>query len=223
VSSNINPKNVIMQLATPHFALPTFPAQATTCCEYGRAAVIFAQGDPCSHVCYLEQGGVTLTVTSPAGAHAVIAMLGPGEFFGEGCLAGQSIRAHTATAARATRLLQIEKGAMVTELRRHRGLSARFITHMLARHERLQDDLVAHLFNGAEQRLARTLWLLGAHKSSDVEARPLPRVSQETLAAIVGTTRARVNHFMRKFQRLGLIDYTAGLQVHASLRAVVDR
>ena len=189
--------------------------------EYRRAEVIFTQGDPCEHVLYIQSGGVKLSVLSKAGREAVVAMLGPGEFFGEGCLAGQSVRVGSATATTDSAVLLVDKDQMVGLLHKQHALSDRFIAHMLARNIRIEEDLVDHLFNSSEKRLARTLLLLARYGKHDTPVRAVPTISQETLAEMVGTTRSRVNFFMKKFQRLGFIDYTDGLKVNHSLLTVV--
>jgi CRP-like cAMP-binding protein len=189
--------------------------------EYRRAEVIFTQGDPCEHVLYIQSGGVKLSVLSKAGREAVVAMLGPGVFFGEGCLAGQSVRVGSATATTDSAVLLVDKDQMVGLLHKQHALSDRFIAHMLARNIRIEEDLVDQLFNSSEKRLARTLLLLARYGKHDTPVRAVPTISQETLAEMVGTTRSRVNFFMKKFQRLGFIDYTDGLKVNHSLLTVV--
>jgi CRP/FNR family cyclic AMP-dependent transcriptional regulator len=194
---------------------------ARTIVEYRRAEVIFAQGDPCEHVLYIQKGGVKLSVLSKAGRQAVVAMLGPGEFFGEGCLAGQPVRMGSATATTDSTILRVDKDHMVHLLHHQHALSDRFIAHMLARNIRIEQDLIDQLFNSSEKRLARTLLLLARYGMHDKPVRAVPLISQETLAEMVGTTRSRVNFFMKKFQRLGFIDYTDGLKVNNSLLTVV--
>ena len=189
--------------------------------EYRRADIIFTQGDSCDHVYYIQTGGVKLSVLSKAGREAVVAMLGPGEFFGEGCLAGQPLRMGSATATTDSIILLVDKDQMVRLLHRQHALSDRFIAHMLARNIRIEEDLVDQLFNSSEKRLARTLLLLARYGKHDTPVRAVPTISQETLAEMVGTTRSRVNFFMKKFQRLGFIDYTDGLKVNHSLLTVV--
>ncbi len=189
--------------------------------EYRRADVIFSQGDACEHVMYIQQGGVKLSVLSKTGREAIVAMLGPGEFFGEGCLAAQPVRMGSATATTDSTILFIDKDQMVRLLHKKHALSDRFIAHMLARNIRVEQDLVDQLFNSSEKRLARALLLLARYGKHDVPARAVPAVSQETLARMIGTTRSRVNFFMKKFQRLGFIDYTNGLKVHAGLTDVL--
>ena len=189
--------------------------------DYRRGEVIFTQGDPCEHVLYVQKGNVKLSVLSKAGREAVVAMLGPGEFFGEGCLAGQPFRMGTATTTTDSAILLVDKDQMVRLLHKQHELSDRFISHMLARNIRIEEDLVDQLFNSSEKRLARTLLLLARYGKHDRPVRAVPPVSQGTLAEMVGTTRSRVNFFMKKFQRLGFIDYTNGLKVNNSLLTVV--
>jgi CRP-like cAMP-binding protein len=189
--------------------------------EYRRGDAIFAQGDRPEHVLYIQKGGVKLSVLSKAGRQAVVAMLGPGEFFGEGCLAGQAVRMGSATASVDSTILLVEMDQMRRLLHEQHALSDRFITHMLARNIRIEQDLIDQLFNSSEKRLARTLLLLARYGKHDKPARTIPAVSQETLAEIVGTTRSRVNFFMKKFQRLGFINYQDGLKVNHSLLTVV--
>jgi len=189
--------------------------------EYRRTEVIFTQGDPCDHVLYIQTGTVKLSVLSKGGREAVVAMLGSGEFFGEGCLAGQPVRVGSATATTDSSVLLIDKNQMVRLLHKQHALSDRFIAHMLARNIRIEEDLIDQLFNSSEKRLARTLLLLARYGKHDKPVRAVPPVSQETLAEMVGTTRSRVNFFMKKFQRLGFIDYTDGLKVNNSLLTVI--
>jgi CRP-like cAMP-binding protein len=189
--------------------------------EYRRGETIFSQGDSGDHVLYLQKGGVKLSVLSKAGRQAVVAMLGPGEFFGEGCLAGQTVRMGSATASMNSTILRVEKSQMERVLHEQHAMSDRFIAHMLARNIRIEEDLIDQLFNSSEKRLARTLLLLARYGKHDKPVRTVPAVSQETLAEIIGTTRSRVNFFMKKFQRLGFIDYSDGLKVNNSLLTVV--
>ena len=188
---------------------------------YRRGEVIFAQGDLCESVMYVQKGGVKLSVLSKTGREAVVAMLGPGDFFGEGCLAGQSVRMGSASAITASDVLHVNKAQMVRLLHKQHALSDRFITHMLARNIRIEEDLVDQLFNSSEKRLARTLLLLAQYGKNDGPQTDVLRISQETLAEIIGATRARVNFFMKKFQRLGFIDYKDGLKVNDALLTVV--
>lgn len=188
---------------------------------FRRAEVIFSQGAPCEHVLYIQTGSVKLSVLSKTGREAVVAMLGPGEFFGEGCLAGQPVRMGSASATTDSTILFVDKDQMVRLLHKQHAMSDRFIAHMLARNIRIEQDLVDQLFNSSEKRLARTLLLFARYGAHDKPVREIPPISQETLAKMVGTTRSRVNFFMKKFQRLGFIDYTGGLKVNNSLLTVV--
>jgi CRP/FNR family transcriptional regulator, cyclic AMP receptor protein len=191
--------------------------------EYGPAAMIFAQGDPATSVMYVEKGAVRLSVLSHAGKEAVVAVLDAGHFFGEGCLAGQSQRMATATAMAPCTILGVEKQEMVRQLHAKPAFADRFLTHMLTRNIRIEEDLIDQLFNSSEKRLARTLLLLARYGEPEASHRALPRVSQEVLAEMVGTTRSRVNFFMNKFRKLGFIDYNGGLKIHNSLLTVVLR
>lgn len=184
-------------------------------------AAVYAQGTLATSVFYVHDGGVKLSVLSSAGKEAVVAMLGSGDFFGEGCLAGQPLRMGTATAVVRTTLLKIPKRDMVRILHEHSEFSDRFIGHMLTRNIRIEEDLVDQLFNSSEKRLARTLLLLARYGREDTTPCVLPMLSQETLAEMVGTTRSRVNFFMNKFRKLGLIEYNGGLKVNSSLLSVV--
>jgi CRP-like cAMP-binding protein len=191
--------------------------------EYQPSATIFAQGDPAPSVMYVEQGDVRLSVISHAGKEAVVAVLDAAHFFGEGCLAGQLQRMATATAMTACSIIVVDKQEMARQLRASPSFADRFLKHMLTRNIRIEEDLVDQLFNSSEKRLARTLLLLARYGEPDADHRTLPRVSQETLAEMVGTTRSRVNFFMNKFRKLGFIDYNGGLKVHNSLLSVVLR
>lgn len=189
--------------------------------RYARGAVVFRQGSPANSVFYLQDGGVKLSVLSSAGKEAVVAMLGPGDFFGEGCLAGQPLRMGTASAVVPTVALRLPRQEMLRILHEHSEFSDRFIAHMLTRNIRIEEDLVDQLFNSSEKRLARTLLLLARYGREDTATRTLPRLSQETLAEMIGTTRSRVNFFMNKFRKLGFIEYNGGLTIHNSLLSVV--
>jgi CRP/FNR family transcriptional regulator, cyclic AMP receptor protein len=182
--------------------------------------IVFAQGDTCNDVRYLQKGAVKLSVLSHIGKEAVVAMLTPGDFFGEGALAGQSVRIGTATAVVASSVLVIEKAAMTRLLHHEPAFADRFLTYMLSRNIRIEADLVDQLFNSSEKRLARTLLLLARYGDADPQ-RVLPRISQETLAEMIGATRARVNYFMNKFRKLGLIEYNGNLKVNSSLLSIV--
>jgi CRP/FNR family cyclic AMP-dependent transcriptional regulator len=188
--------------------------------KYRRGEVVFSQGDPSNDVRYIQKGGVKLSVLSRIGKEAVVAMLAPGDFFGEGALAGQSIRIETATAVVPTSVLVIEKEAMVRLLHEEPTFSDRFISYMLGRNIRIEADLVDQLFNSSEKRLARTLLLLARYGQASPQ-RALPKISQETLAEMIGATRSRVNFFMNKFRKLGLIEYNGGLKINSALLSIV--
>ena len=188
--------------------------------KYQRSAVVFSQGDAATHVHYIQKGTVKLTVLSKTGKEAVVAILGPGAFFGEGCLADQPRRMATASTMSAATILAVDKAQMLRLLHEEPTLADRFLIHMLARNTRIEEDLVDQLFNSSEKRLARALLLL-AHYGTDTEQLVLPRVSLETLAKIVGTTRSRVNFFMNKFRDMGFLEYNGAITVHRSLLTVV--
>jgi CRP-like cAMP-binding protein len=191
--------------------------------EYKAGTTVFAQGDPATSVMYVEQGTVRLSVLSHAGKEAVIAVLDVGHFFGEGCLVGQPQRMATASTMAACTIVVVDKQEMVRQLHAHPAFADRFLTHMLTRNIRIEEDLVDQLFNSSEKRLARTLLLLARYGEPEASHRVLPRVSQETLAEMVGTTRSRVNFFMNKFRKLGFIEYNGGLKINNSLLSVVLR
>jgi len=189
--------------------------------EYRRGESVFSQGDDANSVMYIQRGGVKLSVVNGSGKEAVVAMFGPTDFFGEGCMAGQSVRMATATAIAPTALLVINKNEMLRVLHEEHELSDRFIGYMLAHNIRVEEDLVDQLFNSSEKRLARTLLLLARYGKQDQPDRTLPKVSQETLAEMIGTTRSRVNFFMNKFRKLGFIEYNGKIKVNKSLLTVV--
>jgi CRP/FNR family transcriptional regulator, cyclic AMP receptor protein len=196
---------------------------ARTIVKYGRGEAIFVQGDPCAHVMYIQSGGVKLSVASKTGREAVVAMLGPGDFFGEGCLAGQPFRMGSATAITPSAILRVAKQKMMGLLHKQHAISDRFIAHMLARNIRIEEDLIDQLFNSSEKRLARALLLLARYGKQDKPIRVVPKVSQATLAEMVGTTRSRVNFFLNKFKKLGFIEYDGEVpvKVNSSLLTVV--
>jgi CRP-like cAMP-binding protein len=189
--------------------------------EFRKNTTVFAQGDAATHVVYIQHGGVKLSVVNETGREAVVAMLGPGDFFGEGCLAGQPKRMGSAIAITPTTALVIDKNEMIRVLHAEHAFSDRFITYMLSRNIRIEEDLVDQLFNSTEKRLARTLLLLARYGKEDQPQSVLPKISQETLAETIGTTRSRVNLFMNKFKKLGFIKYNGGLQINSSLLSVV--
>lgn len=189
--------------------------------EFKAAETIYSQGDAAKSVMYLQSGGVKLSVVSEGGKEAVVAVLGPGDFFGEGCLAGHSVRMGSAKTVSPVTALVIEKHEMLKVLHEQHDLSDRFINFMLTRNIRIEEDLIDQLFNSSEKRLARTLLLLARYGKEDLPHAVLPKVSQETLAEMIGTTRSRVNFFMNKFRKLGFIKYNGVLQINTSLLSVV--
>jgi CRP/FNR family cyclic AMP-dependent transcriptional regulator len=189
--------------------------------EYRKSEKIYSQGELAKNVLYIQKGGIKLSVVNEVGKEAVLAMLGPGDFFGEGGMAGQLVRMGTATAIAPTTLLVIEKKEMIRVLHAERAFSDRFLAYMLSRNIRIEEDLVDQLFNSSEKRLARTLLLLTRYGNPDDPQKMLPKVSQETLAEMIGTTRSRVNFFMTKFRKLGFIGYDGGLHINHSLLNVV--
>ena len=200
------------------FLESTGPARKVV--KYRRGHVAFGQGDPATDVRYIQTGAIKVSVLSRIGREAVVAILGPGDFFGEGALAGQSVRIETATAIAPSSVLVIERPAMVRLLHDEPLFADRFLSHMLSRNMRIEADLVDQLFNSSEKRLARTLLLLARYGETNPQ-RELPKISQETLAEMIGATRSRVNFFMNKFRKLGLIEYNGGLKVNSSLLTVV--
>jgi CRP-like cAMP-binding protein len=189
--------------------------------EFRRGESIYSQGEAAESVMYVQKGGVKFSVVNGSGKEAVVAMFGPSDFFGEGCMAGQTIRMGTATAITPTTLLIIEKSELLRVLHAEHELSDRFIRYMLAHNIRVEEDLIDQLFNSSEKRLARALLLLARYGKQDQPARTLPKVSEETLARMVGTTRSRVSFFMNKFRKLGFIEYNGKIKVDKSLLTVV--
>ncbi len=189
--------------------------------EYHRNESIYSQGDAAETVMYVQKGGVKLSVVNGSGKEAVVAMFGPTDFFGEGCMAGQTLRMGTTTAVTPTTLLVIQKEELLRVLHAEHKLSDHFIAYMLEHNIRVEEDLVDQLFNSSEKRLARTLLLLARYGKQDQPDRILPKVSQETLASMVGTTRSRVNFFMNKFRKLGFIEYNGKIKINKSLLTVV--
>jgi CRP-like cAMP-binding protein len=189
--------------------------------EYRRGESIYSQGDAAETVMYIQKGGVKLSVVNESGKEAVVAMFGPSDFFGEGCMAGQPLRMGTTSAITPTTLLVIEKDELLRVLHAEHKLSDHFIAYMLARNIRVEEDLIDQLFNSSEKRLARTLLLLARYGKQEQPDRILAKVSQETLAEMIGTTRSRVNFFMNKFRKLGFIEYNGKIKVNKSLLTVV--
>ncbi len=188
---------------------------------YRKRQVIFSQGDKCSSVLYLQTGVVKITVNSSAGKEAVIALLEPGDFFGEGCISGQSLRVSTATAMGPVSVLEIEKQEMTRVIHEEHEFSDRFVAHMLKRNVRVEEDLVDQLFNSSEKRLARALLLIARYGNNEKPQKIVAKVSQTTLAEMVGTTRSRVSYFMNRFRKMGFIKYNGGLHVNDSLLRVI--
>jgi len=189
--------------------------------KFRQKETVFAQGDPTKYVMYIQEGAVKLTVVSTTGKEAVVAILGPGDFVGEACLAGQSLCMATATAIAPTTVLMIEKNEMIRVLHKEHAFSDRFIAYMLARNIRVEENLIDQLFNSSEKRLARTLLLLARYGTRGHPKQVLPKVSQEMLAEMIGTTRSRVNFFMNKFRKLGFIRYNGEIHVNNSLLSIV--
>jgi CRP/FNR family cyclic AMP-dependent transcriptional regulator len=189
--------------------------------EFRKRQTIFSQGDAADSVMYVQKGSVKLTVVSEGGKEAVVAIFGPGDFFGEGGMAGQKLRMGTATAIVPTTVLMIERDEMVRALHAEHSFSDRFINYMLVRNIRVEADLIDQLFNSTEKRLARTLLLLARYGGEMQPDRMVQKVSQETLAEMIGTTRSRVNLFMNKFRKLGFIEYNGGIKINQSLLTIV--
>jgi CRP/FNR family transcriptional regulator, cyclic AMP receptor protein len=196
-----------------------------TLVEYGRDEPIFVQGDPCEHVWYIDSGDVKLSVVSRLGKEAVVALLGPGDFLGESALAGQPSQTNSATALTASAVVTIAKHHMLRILHAQHAMSDRFIAHILARNIRIEEELIDHLFNSSEKRLARTLLLLARHGTPSAPDRIVLRISQGTLAEMIGTTRSRVNFFLNKFRKLGFIEYDERrpLKINSSLLTTMLR
>jgi CRP/FNR family cyclic AMP-dependent transcriptional regulator len=189
--------------------------------EYPKDAIIFSQGDPADAVFYIQSGKVKVTVVSEQGKEAVVAMLGTNDFFGEGCLAGQALRMATVAAMTDSVIVRLEKAAIVHLLRQEPAFSGMFIAHLLSRTIRVEADLIDQLFNSSEKRLARLLLLLANFGKEEKPEPILAKISQATLADMIGTTRSRVSSFMNKFRKLGFIDYNGCIEVHSSLLNVV--
>ena len=189
--------------------------------KYRKDQIVFSQGEPADAVFYIQKGKVKITVVSEQGKEAVVAILGADDFFGEGCLAGQPRRMATVTAMTESAIMRLEKAAMVDVIHDEPAFSEMFIAHLLARTIRVEEDLVDQLFNSSEKRLARMLLLLANFGKEGKPEPVIAKISQETLAEMVGTTRARVSFFMNKFRKLGFIEYNGGIEVHSSLLNVV--
>lgn len=197
-------------------------AQGKTIVHYRPKQVVFSQGERAQAVFYIQQGRVRMSVLSKQGKEATISLLGPGDFVGEGCIASdQPLRMATATAITDCDILRIDRKEMLRTLHDEHAFSDMFVAYMVERHSRTQEDLVDQLFNSSEKRLARALLILSHFGKEGRSEEVVPDISQETLAAMIGTTRSRVNFFMNRFRKLGFIDYNGGLQVHSSLLSVV--
>ena len=194
-----------------------------TASSYRKDAVIFSQGDPADAVFYIQKGKIKVAVTSEQGKEAVVGLLGAGAFFGEGCLIGQPLRLAKATAIVESNVLRVEKAEMIRVLHAEPAFAEVFTAHLLTRNSRVEEDLVDQLFNSSEKRLARTLLLLANYGKEGELEHVTTKISQETLAEIVGTTRSRVNQFMNKFRKLGFIHYNGDLKIHNSLLSVLLR
>jgi CRP/FNR family transcriptional regulator, cyclic AMP receptor protein len=207
-----------------HFDVELFLTSAgvaRTMMEFGKKETLFSQGDICKNIMYIQKGAVKVSVVSKTGKEAVVGMLGANDFIGEGGLAGQPMRMATATAVSPVTVLAIDNKEMFRVLHSESAFSDRFITYMLQRNVRIEEDLIDQLFNSSEKRLARALLLLARYGKQDKPQRMLPKIPQETLAEMIGTTRSRVNFFMNKFKKMGFIKYNGGLQINASLLSVV--
>ena len=208
----------------PAFDVPAFLNSAGVSrriVTYRPLSVIFAQGDPADSIIYIQKGAIRLSVISHSGKEAIVATLGPGDFLGEGALAAQSVRMGTATVISAATVLIVPKKQMMQLLHNEPEFSNRFIAFMLSRNIRIEEDLIDQLFNSSEKRLARTLMLLARYGMEEKAQGVLPKLSQEMLADMIGTTRSRVNFFMNKFRRLGFIEYNGGLKINSALLSVV--
>ena len=205
----------------PKAFLATAAEGGKTISSYRKDQIVFTQGEAADAVFYIQQGKVKVTVVSEQGKEAIVAMLGPGNFFGEGCLAGQPRRIATVGAMTDCVVMRLEKAAMVRVIHEEPTFSEMFISHLLARSIRVEEDLVDQLFNSSEKRLARLLLLLANFGKEGKPEPVIAKISQETLAEMIGTTRSRVSSFMNKFRKLGFIDYNGGLEVHSSLLNVV--
>jgi CRP/FNR family cyclic AMP-dependent transcriptional regulator len=225
--SNINskrPKSEVKRKGTSAFNAQVFLDSAGVTrriVKFLRSQRIYSQGDPATTVLYIQRGGVKLSVVNSVGKEGVVAVLGPGDFFGEATIAGHSVRVRTATAITPTTVLAIDKNEMIRVLHSEHEFSDRFISYMLSRNNRTEEDLIDQLFNSSEKRLARALLVLARYGVEEEPQKMLPNVSQEMLAEMIGATRTRVNFFMTKFRKLGFIGYDGGLHINPSLLSVV--
>ena len=208
------------------FSVPVFLESAGVARKvfpYRCGEPVFLQGDVCEHVWYIQSGGIKLSVLSKTGTEAVVTMLGPGDFFGEGCLTGQKVRTGSATAIAPSAILRIDKAHMAHVLHEQHAMSDRFLSHILTRNIRIEEDLFDQLFTSSEKLLASTLLLLARYGTQARPTRAVPQISQESLAQMIGTTRSRVNFFLNKFRKLGFIEYEGELpiRINNSLLSVV--
>jgi len=218
------PNHHMAQKLKPHFDPKTLLAKVgkpKAPAGYGKNQKVFSQGDAAEAIFYIQQGRVKLTVVSKEGKEAVIAIVGPGAFFGEGCMAGQSLRMSTAATMSECSIIRLQKAEVVRALHEDPAFSELFLHHLLTRNIRIEEDLVDQLFNSSEKRLARVLLLLANFGKEGKPEPVIPKISQETLAEIVGTTRSRISFFMNKFRKMGFIEYNGRLEVHSSLLNVV--
>ena len=209
-----------MATGQKQFDAKVFLAEANggrTIGQYRKNQIVFAQGDPADSIFYVQTGNVKITVVSEQGKEAVVAILGTDDFFGEGCLVGQPRRLATATAMTESSIMRLAKVAVTDVIHKEAAFSEMFITHLLSRTARIESDLVDQLFNSSEKRLARILLLMANFGKEGRTDSVIAKISQEVLAEMIGTTRARVSHFMNKFRKLGLIDYNGEIHVHSSL------
>src|SRR5579864_539150 len=219
VKARTNGKTNMVAFNVEHFL--NTAGVARTVVEFEKKQTLFSQGDLCKNIMYIQKGSVKISVVSKTGKEAVVGLLGGNDFIGEGGLAGQPMRMATATAVTPVTVLAIENKEMFRVLHSESAFSDRFITYMLQRNVRIEEDLIDQLFNSSEKRLARTLLLLARYGMEDKPHSVLPKIPQETLAEMIGTTRSRVNFFMNKFKKMGFIKYNGGLQINSSLLSVV--
>jgi CRP/FNR family cyclic AMP-dependent transcriptional regulator len=220
IESSINPKNNENQVFNTEAYLASVGVEIKVV-EYRRSEKAYSQSDPAMDVMCIQSGSLKLSVVNPFGKEAVVAVLGPGDFFGEACMAGQLVRRETASALTPATVLTVPKNEMIRTLRAKRTFSDYFISYMLLRSIRTEEDLIDHLFNSSEKRLARALLLLARYGMQEEPQKMLPKVSQGMLAEMIGATRSRVNFFMTKFRKLGFIGYDGGLHINPSLLTVV--
>jgi CRP/FNR family cyclic AMP-dependent transcriptional regulator len=207
-----------------HFDPKSFLAKVgkgRTLADYKKNQRVFLQGDPADAIFYIQRGKIKLTVVSRQGKQAVVGMLGTGDFFGEGCLAGQQRRMATASAFSKCSIARVERAAAIRVIHEERDFAEMFLAYLLSRNIRIEEDLVDQLFNSSEKRLARVLLLLANFGKDGKPEEVIPKISQETLAEIVGTTRSRVSFFMNRFRKLGFLEYNGGLEIHSSLLNVI--